>query len=102
MPATNYTHPAPGAYGLVRIRGKQAEIMDPQILDRILGLLELSAKDELFEALYRSQPFHSTQTDPSGEQWRGSMAFSHPDIELPRMFPWAVAKGHVLSASPDR
>lgn len=100
MPATNYTEPDPGDYRLVRIKGKQAEILDPAILGKILSILELHEESEgrengrpLWDALYRSQPFHSTQVDESGAYWRQGRTFS--DYELQKMFPYAVEHGHV-------
>jgi len=98
MPATNYTKPAASDYQLVRIKGKQAEIMDPETLGKILSILELHEADEgstdrpLWDALYRSQPFHSAQADPTAGYWLQG----HPHIpvhERSRMFPWAASSG---------
>lgn len=99
MPATNYTKPI-GDYQLIRIRGKQAEILEPETLGKILSILELHEEAEgrengrpLWDALYRSQPFHSAQVDESGAYWRLGRTF--PDYELSKMFPYAVEKGHI-------
>ena len=102
MPATNYNKPTSGDYQLVRIKGKQAEIMDPDTLDKILSILELHEGSEgstdrpLWDALYRSQPFHSAQSDPSGSYWRvGRFLGDWAAHEIPRMFLWALKQGHV-------
>jgi hypothetical protein len=106
MAATNYTKPADSDYQLVRIKGKQAEILDPETLGKILSILELHECDEgqtdrpLWDALYRSQPFHSALTDPTGEYWRIGRFFAHAAYEIPRMFLWAVKQGHVPPAPP--
>lgn len=108
MPATNYTKPL-GDYQLVRIRGKLAQILEPETLGKILSILEAHEEGDgrengrpLWDALYRSQPFHSTQVDPSGSYWREGNFFGHPDYEIPRAFPWAVAAGHVPPAPKPR
>jgi hypothetical protein len=104
MPATNYDKPAAGDYQLIRIKGKQAEILDPDTLGKILSILELHEEGEgstgrpLWDALYRSQPFHSAQADPSGAYWRIGRFFAHAAYELPRMFPWAMKQGHIPPA----
>jgi hypothetical protein len=103
MPATNYNKPSEGDYQLVRIKGKQAEILDPDTLGKILSILELHEGGEgstdrpLWDALYRSQPFHSAQVDPSGSHWRIGRFLDavHAAYEIPRMFLWAVRQGHV-------
>jgi len=107
MPATNYTKPANSDYQLVRIKGKQAEILDPETLGKILSILELHEESEgstdrpLWDALYRSQPFHSAQVDPSGSYWRiGRFLGDWAAYEIPRMFLWAVNQGHVPPAPP--
>ena len=100
MPATNYNKPTSGDYQLVRIRGKQAEIMDPETLGKILSILELHEASEgstdrpLWDALYRSQPFHSAQVDPSAGHWLHGHGHL-PAHERVRMFPWAVSQGHI-------
>jgi hypothetical protein len=102
MPATNYTKPANSDYQLVRIKGKQAEIIDPVVLGKILSILELHECSEgqtdrpLWDALYRSQPFHSAQVDPTAEYWLQG----HPHIsahERSRMFPWAASRGQLAA-----
>ena len=105
MAATNYNKPAAGDYQLVRIRGKQAEIMDPETLGKILSILELHECDEgstdrpLWSALYRSQPFHSAQVDPSAGHWlQGQVRTNYQAHELRRMLPWAVNQGHISPA----
>jgi hypothetical protein len=102
MPATNYTKPSAGDYQLVRIKGKQAEILDPDTLGKILSILELHEEGDgstdrpLWNALYRSQPFHSAQVDPSGSHWRiGRFLGDWAAYEIPRMFLWALKQGHV-------
>lgn len=105
MPATNYLKPAANDYRLVRIRGKQAEIMDPDTLDKILSILELHEESEgstdrpLWDALYRSQPFHSAQVDPTAGHWlHGQVRTNYQSHELRRMFPWSVSQGHISPA----
>ena len=97
MAATNYMTPDEGPYGLVRIRGKKAEILDPAILDKILSILELHGEGDrtLWDALYRSQPFHSTQADPTGAHWRKGMFYGSPEYQVPHAFPWAVQQGRI-------
>jgi hypothetical protein len=96
MPATNYTKPADSDYQLVRIRGKQAEILDPAVLGQILSILELHYGDEaesrpLWDALYRSQPFHSAQVDDTAAHWLQGRGIE-PRKRV-RMFPWAASRG---------
>lgn len=104
MAATNYDKPVTGDYQLIRIKGKQAEILDPDTLGKILSILELHECNEgqtdrpLWDALYRSQPFHSAQTDSSGAYWRIGRFFAHAAYELPRMFVWATKQGHIPPA----
>lgn len=100
MPATNYNRPANGDYQLVRIRGKQAEILDPETLGKILSIIELYYGDEardrpLWDALYRSQPFHSAQVDETASHWLQGRTFT--DYERPRMFPWAAGRGKLAA-----
>ena len=102
MPATNYTKPTAGDYQLIRIKGKQAEIMDPDTLGKILSILELHEAGEgstdrpLWDALYRSQPFHSAQVDPTAGHWL--QGHNHiPAHERVRMFPWAAGRGHLAA-----
>ena len=102
MSTTNYTKPI-GDYHLVRILGKQAEMLDPETLGKILSILELHEEAEgpagrpMWDALYRSQPFHSTSVDASGGYWRQGRYFSA--FNLPRSFPWAVSQGHIEPAA---
>jgi hypothetical protein len=105
MAATNYTKPI-GDYKLVRVRGRQAQILDPEVLCKILSILEAHEEAEgtesgrpLWDALYRSQPFHSTYVDKDGSYWRQeNFGTSHPDYEIPKAFPWAVAQGLIPPA----
>ena len=87
MPATNYSKPADSDYGLVRIRGVKSQILDPEKLGRILSILELNEEQELWDALYRSQPFHSAQVDETGAYWRAGRFM--PEHEIAKAFPFA-------------
>lgn len=93
MPATNYLKPSDTPYKLVRIRSTLAQILDPEILDEILSLLEVTDNKKLWDALYRSQPFHSMRCDPSGAHWRKGRFYASSAAELHKCFPAASQQG---------
>jgi hypothetical protein len=95
MTITSYTKPSSGDYRLVRIRAVKSQILEPEVLGRILSILERDGEQELWDALYRSQPFHSEQVDESGAYWRQGRFYATDDNEIRKAFPHAAAKGLV-------
>lgn len=101
MSTHNYFKPA-GDYNLVRVKGKLAQILEPEVLGRILSILELQFCNEgeagpearaLWDKLYRSQPYHSATSDPDGSYWCQDK-YIHP-VERHKHFLWAGENGHL-------